>query len=541
MTEKRDPTPEEHRSEPTIRRRVVIQGVSWTVPTALVSIAAPAMALSSYDGLSFSSPCLSSAAGVVDPVTIALEPPAAVAVTITLPAGYRFSSGDTTTTVTTGPGGTVDVTDIEATATAAGGDVVATLDSDPSISASTLLAAPEAAASSWGYNGSANAVQGVYGSPRPFAAMAGLPAGDPIAVLGGGLASFYAITASGALYSGGWNVYGQLGTGSTSDSAVFLPAVNGVTGAPLDGVVSVPGSATEDAIGVVELSDGTWWASGENKTNQLQRSAGDPGGATGSSNVFYPIGSNVSSLSGSSIRQYVHGAESDGIFIMDDGSAWLAGSGTNRYPGSGTSTPSSSNGFCVAALTGPGAPFTDARRAEIGNSSSAAILTDSGTVWIAGGGFVPAGVAYDAQYFKAIPNPSGVAFTDLRSNKLYPHYYARAGNGTWYSIGTNATGASGTGQTTAVTSWTPVAAPIGSTIADVVPGGNQTTFLMTDGSVWYSGNDDSGNNGSGGIQPTSYGLTRYTFVTGATGLAATYYDSIAVISPQGRDADCPEE
>ena len=82
-----------------------------------------------------------------------------------------------------------------------------------------------------------------------------------ITAIAGGSATGYALQSNGTVWAWGWNRYGQLGSGTSSDHDDFPEQVSG-----LSGVASIAGGGNA---GYALRSDGTVSSWGENTFGQL--------------------------------------------------------------------------------------------------------------------------------------------------------------------------------------------------------------------------------------------------------------------------------
>lgn len=126
MNEKHHPHFTTEPDRRSIKRRTIVANTVWTLPAISIASAAPAAAASPNDPVvTFNQPSYAASGcgdltGVV--VTVLADgtnpPPAGTPVTVTLPAGFTFSDGSTSRTLTTEPDGTATVPAITAPASA---------------------------------------------------------------------------------------------------------------------------------------------------------------------------------------------------------------------------------------------------------------------------------------------------------------------------------------------------------------------------------------------------------------------------------------
>jgi len=103
----------------SVHRRTVVAGAAWTIPVVATAIGAPLAAASgesptlAFTQAAYSASACSPLSGVrVTATTDGTTPAANQAVTITLPPGYRFADGSTSTVVTTDDSGAAVLPDI---------------------------------------------------------------------------------------------------------------------------------------------------------------------------------------------------------------------------------------------------------------------------------------------------------------------------------------------------------------------------------------------------------------------------------------------
>lgn len=139
-----------------------------------------------------------------------------------------------------------------------------------------------------------------------------------VAIAGGGYHSL-ALKSDGTVWAWGWNAYGQLGNGTTTNSSVPVQ-VSGLGNA--SSIASGPASFHS----LVVRSDGTVWAWGTNFWGQLGN------GSTTNSSI--PV--QVSGLTNTS--SIAAGGNGYGLALQSDGTAWAWGIDGNGQFGDGSPT-----------------------------------------------------------------------------------------------------------------------------------------------------------------------------------------------------------
>ncbi len=164
----------------------------------------------------------------------------------------------------------------------------------------------------WGYNGYGELGDGTTTDRSVFGAVSGLSSG--VVQVAAGNDFSLAVTSTGTAWAWGNGQFGQLGNGSTANSSVPVQ-VKGLTGA-----VAVAAGFFH---GLALRSDGTVWAWGGNDSGQLGN------GTTASS----PVPVLVKGLTG--ITQIAAGAEYS-LALRSDGTVWAWGRNGSGQLGNGS-------------------------------------------------------------------------------------------------------------------------------------------------------------------------------------------------------------
>ena len=310
----------------------------------------------------------------------------------------------------------------------------------------------------------------------------GALAGKTIVEAAVGANSAYALDSNGVVYSWGLNSSGQLGNGTNASSDVPLSIAN--SGA-LAGktIVSI---AAGQSFAMALASDGTVITWGANSLGQLGI------GSNSGSNV--PV--IVTALSSKTITAIAAGAQF-GLAAASDGTVWAWGNGTAGELGNGAS--SSTNAPVQVSSTFGGATVVTL---AAGGSHSLA-LDSNGTVWswgnngngqLGNGSFTPAATDVPGQ-IAALSGKQIVAIAAGAS-----HSIALGSDGTVWTWGNGMDGQLGNGSNSSSDSPASVSGfNAGTTITSIAAGEFQTTALGSDGTVysWGQGSPGSLGNNSG--------------------------------------------
>ncbi len=299
----------------------------------------------------------------------------------------------------------------------------------------------------------------------------------------------------GSVWAWGYNAYGQLGTGSTTNSSVPVQVA---------GLARVTAVAAGAEHSMALNPDATVRAWGQNSAGQL--------GNNSTANSSVPVA--VTNLIGVSA---IAAGGDHSLALKSDGTVWAWGNNANGQLGN-NSTTSSSVPVQVSSLSGV--------TAIAGGYNYSLARKSDGTVWAWGGG------AYgqlgnhstkDSKVPVQVSNLTGV--TAIAAGGY--HGLALRSDGTVWSWGNNVDGQLGNNSTK--NSSLPVQVTNLAGVTAIAGGGNHSVALKSDRTVWtwgYNVDGQLGNNSS----TNSLVPVQASGLSGATAIAGGGYHSIAVKS-----------
>jgi alpha-tubulin suppressor-like RCC1 family protein len=324
-----------------------------------------------------------------------------------------------------------------------------------------------------------------------------------VSQVSGGGSHCMALKTDGSVWAWGWNNFGQLGIGNTTDSDVPLQ---------VSGLSNVNKIYSGSNHNMALKNDGTVWTWGYNGSGQLGNNT------TNNSNTPIQV-TGISNVSKIAAGRY------HCLAIKNDGTLWSWGSNVYGQLGNGTNTQSKvpiqitslANVIAIAA----------------GEEQSLALKSD-GTVWAWGYnnlGQLGTGNNTNSNVPVQITALSGI--TDI-STLLGDHCIALKNDGTVYTWGYNFYGQLGNNTTTS--SNIPIQVSGLNNVTDVEAGGNHCIVMKNDGSLWAWGSNVSGELGDGSYTgrktPVAVGTT-CNFAIGIEELGSLHNMSVYPNPSQG--------
>jgi len=310
-------------------------------------------------------------------------------------------------------------------------------------------------------------------------------------VLEGGIFHSTRLKQDGTVWVWGYNDYGQLGDGTTTQrsSPVQVPGLSGVTALTAGGYYTL-----------ALRQDGTVRAWGRNDNGQL----GDGTTTQRSSPVQVPGLSGITAITA---------GYSYTVALRQDGTLWAWGYNGYGQLGDGTTTQRASP-MQVPGLSGVAA-------VAAGNDHTVALRQD-GTVWAWGRNvYGQLGDGNTSQRASPVQVPGLSGVTAIAAGN--DHTVALRQDGTLWAWGNNIYGGLGDGTTTQRAS--PVQVPGLSGITAITAGDSYTVALHQDGTVWAWGHNSNGQLGDGTTTPRA---SPVQVLSGVTTLAAGMYHTLAL-------------
>ena len=279
------------------------------------------------------------------------------------------------------------------------------------------------------------------------------------------------IHADGTLWATGSNNAGQLGTGTTTASAAWVPV-----GSATNWVMVAAGVSY--SLGL--RADGTLWAWGINDSGQLGIAANSGTTAANATPTQVP----------GTYTQLVAGRY-HALALRADGTLWAWGWNSSGQLGSTTN-----NGSNAANPTPTQVPGTGYTRVAAGTSHSLALRAD-GTLWAWGSNRSgQLGTTSNVNTSNANPTPTQVAGTYTEIAAGSNHSLALRADGSLWAWGYNEFGQLGTATNSGTITATPTPTQVAGTYTRVKAGESHTLAVQADGTLWAWGINRYGQLGS---------------------------------------------
>ena len=279
---------------------------------------------------------------------------------------------------------------------------------------------------------------------------------------------------NGSLYSCGYNTYGQLGLGDTSERTLFTRVTTNVN----NDVKQIACGANHTFI---LKNDGSVWCCGGNTHGQL--GLGDDTKRT----TFTQVTINVNN----DIKQIACG-QNYTVIIKNDGSVWSCG--YNNFGQLGLGSTATKNTFTQVTTN----VTNDVEQIACGYSHTF-ILKNNGSVWACGyngSGQLGLGNTTNKTTFAQVTTN----VSDVKEIVCGQNYtFILKNDGSIWSCGYNNYGQLGLGTTEIdYNTFTKVTTNINNDVKQIACGEHHTVILKNDGSIWSCGRNDTGQLGISG-------------------------------------------
>jgi alpha-tubulin suppressor-like RCC1 family protein len=324
-----------------------------------------------------------------------------------------------------------------------------------------------------------NPVQVVSASGSPFSGVVSISTGLAFSVF---------LKSDGTVWATGGNNGGQLGDGTTTSRSNPVPVIDS-TGSPITGI-------TEIAAGYYHAAylktDGTVWAAGWNPTGEL--GDGTTTRRTKAVQVVDAGGSPITGVTGISAgREHT-------VFLMSDGTVWSTGSNNSGLLGDGTTIQRRNP---VQVVDSGGSPITGVMEIVAGRSHSVYLKGD-GTIWATGknsDGQLGDGSTTNRSNPVQVTDAGGSPINGVVKIAAFDSHtvYLKNDQSVW-AVGKNVNGELGDGSTSNRSNPVQVTDAGGLPVTNVTAiatGGNHTIFLKNHGTVLATGKNHKGQLGDG--------------------------------------------
>lgn len=330
----------------------------------------------------------------------------------------------------------------------------------------TMIVKPDGTLWATGNNGSGQLGLGDQTNRLSFTRVTSM--GTSVATVAAGATHTMVVKKDGTLWATGYNGFGGLGLGDTTNRTSFTQ------------VTSIGTSASKIAAGashsLVLKADGTLWAAGYNYQGQLGL------GTQTNWKSFVQ----VASLGTSNAE--VEAGDSHTIVVKNDGALWVAG--RNDYGQLGLGDTTNRTSFTQATSL-----VNDVASVTAGDHHTMVLKTD-GTLWATGyNNYGQLGLGDATNRISFTPVTSmGAAIGKVTTGAA--HTIVAKSDGTLWATGYNQFGQLGLGDTANHSSFAQVSS-MGTAAAKVVSGGSHTLVLKSDGTLSATGYNPHGQLGLG--------------------------------------------
>jgi alpha-tubulin suppressor-like RCC1 family protein len=532
--------------ESPLSRRALVGAAAWTAPAIVMTVASPAAAASapSAPAIEFTKvPPAVTPGGVFGDFVISatengIPVPAGTLITVTLTS---TAFGDGTKTKQFPATGTLESVTLSGLGSDGldAGQAGIMIASYREVYASAFLnvdRAPVAQSGNvyaWGYNASGEVGDGRTGTRTVPSRWLG---SEKFTAITGAHGTFHAITTAGTIYATGYNAYGVLANGNTTNSGTKGPQGPALT---LGGKTFVASrfaqanSCLDSTIWTFD-KDGYLHAVGNNPAGNFSINDGSTARTQKSYPGYVPTGMEILAANpGRTIVSVSDAGWYRALYLLSDGTVWNAGA-NERYA-MGNNGKESAHYLAAQTITSDGRPLTNIVEA-LATQDSSVYLDRDGYLWGAGKntyGQLPGLGAKNATATFAVrlTRPEGKRVVKIWVNASdLESVFAKTADGAIYMAGNNTTGYGSIGTTSAsVNAWSRVIVPAGKTVAHIEFGGEGGLYLMTDGSVFFAGKNDTGGPGTGVTKGNTTIMTQVPLPGPAIDIAGTYMDSYAVV------------
>ncbi len=263
------------------------------------------------------------------------------------------------------------------------------------------------------------------------------------------------------------------------------------------------------------------WSLGQNASNTYVITKDNKLYGTGKNVGEYPFYISLSSFSkvlniiGNILK--ISCGSNHTAMILSDGSLWTTGSNSSGQLGTGNTI--NSTYFVKVYTPSDGITVTSVSC----SSSNTAIILSDGSLWTTGynsTGQLGRGNTTNSTSFVKVYTPSdGITVTSVSCG--YSHTAMILSDGSLWTTGDNSTGQLGTGNITSTTSFIKVYTPLNEiTVTSVSCGSYHTAMILSDGSLWTTGSNSSGQLGRGNTT-NSTSFVRVYDITGTEFISNT--------------------